>query len=111
MKKKEFIFILTINYLAFFFCILSELIYKFSMIIFIEKFFTVLFSINLIIFIFYKFIYNNFTEIKEKNNFDISIPPVESELKSIFDEVNQADRDISEEEDLFKELKFKDIDD
>ena len=111
MKKKGIIFVLLINYLAFFFSVISELIYEYSIPVFVNRFFTIILSINSILFIFYKFIYVNFNSERYESNFDVSIPPVESELKMIFDEVNEVDKKNNDDEDLFKELKFKDFSD
>lgn len=105
MKKKA-LYILIINYVALISCILITITKNLSFKEFINRFLILLISINTALYIFLNLIFKNIYKVESTNNIDIVIPPIESELKDILNEFNENIEDENEE---FKELNFKDL--
>lgn len=100
--KKGYIFCI-INYLILFICGIYVLISHSSFLKFINKYLTLTISINAILLIFFNIILKN-VNVCEKR-IDISIPPIESELKDLLN--NQTEDELEDE--AFREVNFKNL--
>ncbi|WFD11702.1 hypothetical protein [Tepidibacter hydrothermalis] len=100
--KKKYIFWI-INYLILFICAIYVLISHSSFLKFINRYLTLAISINAILLIFFNLILKNIN-VCEKS-IDISIPPIESELKDLLN--NQTEDELEDE--AFREVNFKNL--
>ena len=100
--KKRYIFCI-INYLILFICGIYVLISHSGFLKFINKYLTLTISINAILLIFFYIILKN-VNVCEKR-IDISIPPIESELKDLLN--NQTEDELEDE--AFREVNFKNL--
>ncbi|CAH2213997.1 hypothetical protein [Tepidibacter aestuarii] len=100
--KKVYVFWI-INYFILFICAIYVLINHSSFLKFINKYLTLTISINTILLIFFNLILKNIS-ICEKR-IDISIPPIESELKDLLN--NQTEDELEDE--AFREVDFKNL--
>ncbi|MEJ8554429.1 hypothetical protein [Tepidibacter sp. Z1-5] len=100
--KKGYVFWI-INYFILFICAIYVLISHISFLKFINRYLTLTISINTILLIFFNLILKN-VNVCEKR-IDISIPPIESELKDLLN--NQTEDEL--EDDEFREVNFKNL--
>ncbi len=104
--KKNIIVTLIVNYVALIIYIFQVILNNMSFHAFMNRFLILFISLNTVLFIFFKCILKNINKSESKVNIDVTIPPVESELKDILNEMNEDEKDIEEE---FEELNFKDL--
>ncbi|SHG93228.1 hypothetical protein [Tepidibacter thalassicus] len=101
--KKNILYTLVINYLLLFMCTLNSIVKKMSFFEFITRSMFLLIALNVVLFIFFNIILKNIN--KTKNNIDIVIPPIDSDIKDILNENDGQEDDNNE----FKEINFKDL--
>ncbi|WP_099187199.1 hypothetical protein [Tepidibacter mesophilus] len=100
--KKIYVFWI-INYLILFICAIYVLVTHNSFLKFINRYLTLTISINAILLIFFNFILKNINACEQR--IDISIPPIESELKDLLN--NQTEDELEDE--AFREVDFKNL--
>lgn len=104
--KKKIMYTLILNYAALLVCILITIFNNLSFKEFISRFVVLSISINIAIYVFLNILLKKTYIAENKNNIDIAIPPIESELKDI---LNDLKEDSGYENEEFKELNFKDL--
>ncbi|MCT4507973.1 MAG: hypothetical protein N4A48_04305 [Tepidibacter sp.] len=108
MKKiKKLHVFLIINYFILFTCGIYVLISRISFFKFISRYLTLAVAINAILLIFFNLILKNIN--KKEQSIEISIPPMESELKDLLNNQTEDELEDEIEDEEFKEVNFENL--